>query len=59
MSYNLVTKLAGLWKILELTHFDSGDCKVRSEVVSGLILSGWAMWVHARRKCHDASSSLW
>ena len=37
----------------------AGNCKVRSEVVSGLILSGWAVWVHARRKRHDASSPLW
>ena len=41
MGYNLVIKLVRLWKILELTHFDSEDCKVRSEVVSGLILSEW------------------
>ena len=55
---NLVIKLVGLWKILELSPFDSEDCKVRSKVVSGLILSGWVVWVHARRKRHDASSSL-
>ena len=51
--YNPVIKVNGLWKILELYHFDGEDCKVRSEAVSGLILSGWALG-HARRKRQDA-----